>query len=101
MHCIFLLIIDLLLLSIANAIAILLSIGPHPTASALFEILPYSGLTLAIAIPALLATGLNRTLWRFTSLHDCLRTATDTALPMATRRPPTANPCRVSKRSIL
>jgi lipopolysaccharide/colanic/teichoic acid biosynthesis glycosyltransferase len=83
MHCIFLLIIDLLLLSIANAVAILLSIGPHPTAGALFEILPYSGLTLGIAIPTLLATGLNRTLWRFTSLHDCLRILVTVAITMA------------------
>ncbi|HVX35742.1 MAG TPA: sugar transferase [Hyphomicrobium sp.] len=83
MHCIFLLVIDLLLLSIANAVAILLSIGPHPTASTLFEILPYGGLTLGIAIPTLLATGLNRTLWRFTSLHDCLRILVAVLMTMA------------------
>lgn len=83
MHCIFLLTIDLLLLFVANAVAIVLSVGPHPTASKLLEILPYCGLTLAIAIPALLVTGMNRTLWRFTSLHDCLRVLVTVLITMA------------------
>ena len=69
MHCALLLAIDLLLLAFANAIAVFLSLSSHP--DALVEILLYCGLTLAAAIPALLLAGLNRTLWRFTSLHDC------------------------------
>lgn len=71
MHCALLLAIDLLLLIIANGIAFFLSIGTHP--DAFVETLLYCGLTVASAIPVLLMTGLNRTLWRFTSLHDCSR----------------------------
>ncbi|WP_144061153.1 sugar transferase [Hyphomicrobium denitrificans] len=83
MHCVLLLAIDLLLLIIANAIAVFLSIDSHLTANALHEILLYCGLTLATSIPALLMTGLNRTLWRFTSLHDCLRVLIAVLMTMA------------------
>lgn len=71
MHCALLLAIDLLLLVVANGIAFFLSIGTHP--DAFVETLIYCGLTIAIAIPVLLMTGMNRTLWRFTSLQDCSR----------------------------
>ena len=39
----------------------------------LFPVLPYFLLTMLTAVPVLLVAGLNRTLWRFTSLNDCLR----------------------------
>lgn len=71
MHKVLLLAIDLVLLLFANAITVFLSMGSNPDAS--FEIIRYCGLTVAIAVPALLMTGLNKTLWRFTSLHDCSR----------------------------
>ena len=39
------------------------------------RLLPTLALTLLAAAPVLLAAGLNRTLWRFTSLVDYLRVA--------------------------
>ena len=72
MHCFVLLVIDLILVAISNAIAILLCTEYPPAAHILYSTLAYAGLTLAAAIPVSIVAGTNRTLWRFTSLHDCL-----------------------------
>lgn len=81
MHCAFLLAIDLFLLITANVIVFFLSVGLHPEAFA--ETLAYCALTVAIAVPVLLASGLNRTVWRFTTLHDCSRVVVAVAMTMA------------------
>lgn len=73
MHCFVLLLIDLLIIFASTACAIALSTGLHLPIAASPQELLYSLLTLALAAPMLLAAGLNRTLWRFTSLQDCLR----------------------------
>ena len=73
MHCFVLLLIDLLIISASTACAIALSPGLHLPIAAASQDLLYGLLTLAVALPMCLAAGLNRTLWRFTSLQDCLR----------------------------
>jgi FlaA1/EpsC-like NDP-sugar epimerase len=72
MHCFVLLVIDLSLVAISNIIAILVCTDDPLTGHMLSSAIPYAGLTLAAAIPALIVARTNRTLWRFTSLHDCL-----------------------------
>jgi lipopolysaccharide/colanic/teichoic acid biosynthesis glycosyltransferase len=83
MHCVLLLTVDLLLLLFANALAMLISIGSQPSTSEILSLFQHCGLTIALAVPALLASALNRTLWRFTSLHDCLRVITAVLITMA------------------
>jgi lipopolysaccharide/colanic/teichoic acid biosynthesis glycosyltransferase len=73
MHCLVLLAIDLFIIFASTVFAIALSTGLHFSVATLSHVLPYCLLTLAIAVPVFLAAGLNRTLWRFMSLHDCLR----------------------------
>lgn len=72
MHCFVLLVIDLSLVAISNLIAILLCTDDPLTRHIPSSAIAYAGLTLAAAIPALIVARTNRTLWRFTSLHDCL-----------------------------
>ena len=81
MHCAFLLAIDLFLLITANVIVFFLSVGLHPETFA--ETLAYCALTVATAVPVLLASGLNRTVWRFTTLHDCSRVVVAVAMTTA------------------
>ncbi len=75
MHRFVLLSIDLLLVAMSTMFALFLrdnlEFSPERTAA----ILPYLLLTLLAAAPVLLASGLNRTLWRFSSLVDYLRVA--------------------------
>lgn len=73
MHCFVLFVIDLSLVAISNIIAILLCTEHPLTGHMLSSTLAYAGLTIAAAIPVFIVAGTNRTLWRFTSLHDCLR----------------------------
>jgi lipopolysaccharide/colanic/teichoic acid biosynthesis glycosyltransferase len=73
MHCFVLLLIDLLIIFASTACAIALTTGLHLPIAAPPQELLYGLLTLVLAAPMLLAAGLNRTLWRFTSLQDCLR----------------------------
>lgn len=81
MHCALLLAIDLLLLIAVNGIALFLSVASRPEAFA--ETLMYCGVTVATAIPILLVAGLNRTVWRFTTLHDCSRVVVAVLMTMA------------------
>lgn len=73
MHCFVLLLIDLLIISASTTCAIALSTGLHLPIAAAPQDLLYGLLTLGVAVPMCLAARLNRTLWRFTSLQDCLR----------------------------
>ena len=75
MHCFMLLLVDLILIAISTALALILRDNLEASPDRLLQILPYLLLTLSAAVPVLLAAGLNRTLWRFTSLSDCLRVA--------------------------
>jgi lipopolysaccharide/colanic/teichoic acid biosynthesis glycosyltransferase len=70
-----LLLVDLILIAISTALALILRDNLETSPDRLLQILPYLLLTLSAAVPVLLAAGLNRTLWRFTSLSDCLRVA--------------------------
>jgi FlaA1/EpsC-like NDP-sugar epimerase len=80
MHCLVLLVIDLLLISVSNASAVILCVDLQSAPGSLFQLFSYCSLTVAAAVPVVLATGLNRTLWRFTSLHDCLHILLATAM---------------------
>jgi len=75
MHCFALLIIDLISIAVSSAFAGVLCANLQFSPELLFQDLPYFLLTTLAAVPVLLTTGLNRTLWRFTSLNDCLRVA--------------------------
>jgi len=72
MHCFVLLVIDLTLVGISNIIAILLCTDHPLTGPMLSSAMAYVALTLTAGLPAFILAGSNRTLWRFTSLHDCL-----------------------------
>jgi hypothetical protein len=64
MHCIVLLLVDLALIVFSTEFALLISSNLQFALDEFFEGLPYLGLTLASAVPVLVVTGLNRTLWR-------------------------------------
>jgi hypothetical protein len=70
MHCFVLFVIDLSLVAISNISAILLCTEYPLTGHMLSSALAYAGLTLATAIPIFFVARTNRTLRRFTSLHD-------------------------------
>jgi lipopolysaccharide/colanic/teichoic acid biosynthesis glycosyltransferase len=72
MHCFFLLFVDLLLFALSTVLAVLLCVDLQTPAEVIARVGPYFLLTMAAAPPILLAMGLNRTLWRFTSLDDCV-----------------------------
>jgi FlaA1/EpsC-like NDP-sugar epimerase len=73
MHCFILLFVDVALTAGSTILAIVLCSGETtlPFASAA----PFLLFTLSAAIPVVLIFGLNRTVWRFTSLNDCLAVA--------------------------
>jgi lipopolysaccharide/colanic/teichoic acid biosynthesis glycosyltransferase len=73
MHCFALLIIDLISIAVSSAFAGVLCDNLQVSWELLFPVFPYFLLTMLTAVPVFLAAGLNRTLWRFTSLNDCLR----------------------------
>lgn len=73
MHRCLLLAVDFACVVIANLFAIVVSAGFVASPAALTAIGLYALATAAFSIPALLGAGLNRTLWRFTSLNDCVR----------------------------
>jgi len=75
MHRIVLLSIDLVLVAISTITALILRDNLEISSERLLQLLPYLLLTLLAAPPVLLVAGLNRTLWRFSSLVDYLRVA--------------------------
>ncbi|WP_409560778.1 sugar transferase [Hyphomicrobium sp. MC8b] len=74
MHCFVLLVVDLLLVSMSTLIAVVVTL-PGPVASAIAAASAYGAFTLSAAIPVMLIFGLNRTVWRFTSLGDGVHVA--------------------------
>jgi lipopolysaccharide/colanic/teichoic acid biosynthesis glycosyltransferase len=74
MHCFVLLVVDLLLVSMSTLIAVVVTL-PGPVASAIAAASVYGAFTLSAAIPVMLIFGLNRTVWRFTSLGDGVHVA--------------------------
>ena len=68
-----LLVIDLTLLVMASVGALLLrnNLVLHP--QQLEELFPYLSITLAVAVPVLLAFGLNRSIWRLSAMEDYIR----------------------------
>jgi lipopolysaccharide/colanic/teichoic acid biosynthesis glycosyltransferase len=74
MHCLVLLFVDLVLIAVSTLAAIMLCSAPAPL-SALAAAGPYGVVTLAVAVAVLVLLGLNRTVWRFTSLGDIIRVA--------------------------
>lgn len=68
MHRFVLLSVDVALIAISTLMAIALC-SPQASSALVGAYLPF---TIAVAVPALLIFGLNRTVWRFTSLNDCL-----------------------------
>ncbi len=75
MHRFVLLAIDLILVATSTIIALFLRDNLEFSPERLAALRPYLLLTLLAAAPVLLASGLNRTLWRFSSLFDYLRVA--------------------------
>ncbi|WP_290990282.1 sugar transferase [Hyphomicrobium sp.] len=70
MHRLVLLTVDVALIAISTVLAILLC-SPLSPLSALVNAKLYFLVTIGVAIPVLWIFGLNRTVWRFTSLSDC------------------------------
>ena len=75
MHRYVLLLVDLTLVAVATLFALLLRENLEPSWAKALQIAPYLALTLLAAAPVLLAAGLNRSLWRFSSLVDYVRVA--------------------------
>src|SRR5215467_8997067 len=73
MHRYVLLSIDLLLIAASTMSALILRDNLEMSSVRMFAVLPYLLLTLLAALPVLLLTGLNRTLWRFSSFNDITR----------------------------
>ena len=73
MHRFVLLSIDLLLIVIATVAALALRENLDVAPQKFFDLLPYLVMTLGVSVPILVLAGLNRTLWRFSSLEDYLR----------------------------
>ncbi|HET6389270.1 sugar transferase [Hyphomicrobium sp.] len=70
MHHLVLLIVDVAFVLASTILAIVLC-SPLPPISAVEHAGIYPWLTIGVAIPVLWIFGLNRTVWRFTSLNDC------------------------------
>lgn len=74
MHCFVLLGVDLVLVSVSTLLAVIAA-DVGPAVSAVVAASAYCVFTLAAAAPVMLIFGLNRTIWRFTSLDDGMRVA--------------------------
>lgn len=74
MHCFVLLVVDLVLVSMSTLFAVVVTM-PGPDTSAIAAASAYGAFTLSAAIPVMLIFGINRTVWRFTSLGDSVRVA--------------------------
>ncbi len=72
MHCFVLLFADVVLIAVSTVLAIVLC---STETFFLATSAPYFLFTMVAAIPILMIFGLNRTVWRFTSLNDCLSVA--------------------------
>jgi lipopolysaccharide/colanic/teichoic acid biosynthesis glycosyltransferase len=72
MHCLILLFVDLALIAASTVVAIVLCSAETVLIA---TSAPYFLFTTAAAIPLLMIFGLNKTVWRFTSLNDCLSVA--------------------------
>ncbi|WP_156150687.1 sugar transferase [Hyphomicrobium sp. 99] len=70
MHRLVLLAVDVALIVMSTLLAIVLC-GPQSPLPAIANIGLYPLITIGVAIPVLWIFGLNRTVWRFTSLNDC------------------------------
>jgi lipopolysaccharide/colanic/teichoic acid biosynthesis glycosyltransferase len=64
--------VDLLVIAAATVFALILRDNLEVSVDRLVLAGPYVALTVAAAVPVLLATGLNRSLWRYSSLGDYL-----------------------------
>ena len=73
MHRIVLLLADLCLIAIATLFAVVLRHNLALPLDRLYGLLTYVGATLVAAVVILPVLGLNRAVWRFSSLSDCLR----------------------------
>ncbi|MBS0252942.1 MAG: sugar transferase [Proteobacteria bacterium] len=85
MHCFVLLVVDLVLVSASTLVAVIVAM-PSSATAAIGAASTYGAITLATAVPVMLIFGLNRTLWRFTSLGDglCVVGATTWIVALAT-----------------
>src|SRR5262245_27883943 len=70
MHGYVLLLIDLLLIAASTICALILRDNLEVSSVRMLAVLPYLLLTLVAAVPVLLFAGLNRTLWRFSTISD-------------------------------
>src|SRR6185503_11431409 len=75
MHRVVLLLIDLTLVVASTVLALFLRDNLELSPQRLEQLLPYLAITTAVAAPILVLTGLNRTLWRFSSMSDYVRIA--------------------------
>ncbi len=67
-----LLLVDLLVIAAATVFALILRDNLEVSVDRIVQIGPYLLLTIVVSAPVLFATGLNRTLWRYSSLGDYL-----------------------------
>ena len=74
------LMIDIMTISAATVAAMVLRKNFDISSEYLVNLLPYLGLTLAIAIPVLLLMGLNRLMWRLSSMQVYMRIVVATTL---------------------
>jgi lipopolysaccharide/colanic/teichoic acid biosynthesis glycosyltransferase len=73
MHCFLLLLIDLGLVAMSTALALLLRDNLEASPDRILQIVPYLLVTISAAVPVLLISNLNRAVWRFSGLVDYLR----------------------------
>ncbi len=73
MRRIVLLLVDLSLIALATVCALVLRDNLAPSIARLHNLLPYLAASLVAALVVLPAFGLNRTIWRFSTLWDYLR----------------------------
>ena len=75
MQSLLLLFVDLCLVVASTLGALVLRDNLEFSAERLLQLLPYLAITIAAAVPVFLLTGVNRALWRFSSLPDYVRIA--------------------------
>lgn len=73
MHGIMLLLVDLLLIILSTALALLLRNNFEVSSGQIMALVPYTGITIGAAVPVLAVLGLHRSVWRFSTLSDYLR----------------------------
>ncbi len=66
---------DLVLVGLATLTAQVLRDNLEVSPEKLLRLLPYIGMTLTVAVPVILAMGLNRTVWRLSAMADYQRVA--------------------------